>query len=138
MKIIIAPAKKMQVAPDDFAVQGQPQYLAQTNQILRRLRELTYAEAHQMWRCSDKLDRTNYDWLQRLELTQNQNQTPAVMAYSSLQYQAMAPDLFTVPALAYVQVHLRLLSAFYGVLRPFDGIVPYRSTANDLVFIERT
>lgn len=88
MKIIIAPAKKMQVAPDDFAVQGQPQYLAQTNQILRRLRELTYAEAHQMWRCSDKLARTNYDWLQRLELTQNQNQTPAVMAYSSLQYQA--------------------------------------------------
>ena len=28
--------------------------------------------------------------------------------------------------LAYVQEHLRILSGFYGVLRPLDGVVPYR------------
>ena len=28
--------------------------------------------------------------------------------------------------LAYVQKHLRILSAFYGVLEPMDGVTPYR------------
>ena len=26
----------------------------------------------------------------------------------------------------YVQNHLRILSAFYGVLKPLDGVTPYR------------
>ena len=26
----------------------------------------------------------------------------------------------------YVQNHLRILSAFYGVLKPMDGVTPYR------------
>ena len=38
----------------------------------------------------------------------------------------MAPDVFTQSALDYLQANLRILSGFYGILRPFDGIVPYR------------
>ncbi|GEO70704.1 peroxide stress protein YaaA [Levilactobacillus acidifarinae] len=124
MKIIIAPAKKMVVAPDDFAVRDQPEYLAQTRQILTKLRQLSYPQAKALWHCSDKLARPNYDWLQQLDLTRDL--TPALIAYSGIQYQYMAPDLFTAPALAYVQANLRILSGFYGILRPFDGVVPYR------------
>jgi len=124
MKIIIAPAKKMVVAPDDFASDGQPMYLAQTTQLLRAMRQLTYAEAKTLWHCSDKLAGPNYDWLQQLDLTHQV--TPAILAYSGIQYQYMAPDLFTPPALAYIKETLRILSGFYGILRPFDGIVPYR------------
>lgn len=114
----------MVVAPDDFTVQSRPQYLPQTQQILARLRQLSYDQAKTLWHCRDKLARPNYDWLQRLDLTREL--TPALMAYSGIQYQYMAPDLFTAPALAYVQENLRILSGFYGSLRPFDGIVPYR------------
>lgn len=121
---MIAPAKKMVVAPDDFAVQSRPQGLPQTQQILARLRQLSYDQAKTLWHCSDKLARPNYDWLQRLDLTREL--TPALMAYSGIQYQYMAPDLFTAPALAYAQENLRILSGFYGSLRPFDGVVPYR------------
>ena len=52
--------------------------------------------------------------------------TPAILAYEGLQYQHMAPVVFTEDALCYAQEHLRILSGFYGVLRPLDGIVPYR------------
>ena len=38
----------------------------------------------------------------------------------------MAPGVFTGEELEYVQEHLRILSGFYGVLRPFDGVLPYR------------
>ena len=52
--------------------------------------------------------------------------TPAILAYEGIQYQYMAPGVFTVQEYAYIQEHLRILSGFYGVLRPFDGVTPYR------------
>ena len=52
--------------------------------------------------------------------------TPAVLAYEGIQYQYMAPGVFTDREYDYVQEHLRILSGFYGVLRPFDGVTPYR------------
>ena len=36
----------------------------------------------------------------------------------------MAPHLFTRPQFEYAETHLRILSGFYGVLRPFDGVLP--------------
>ena len=38
----------------------------------------------------------------------------------------MAPSVFEDRHFAYVQNHLRILSAFYGVLKPMDGVTPYR------------
>ena len=38
----------------------------------------------------------------------------------------MAPAVFTDGEYDYVQAHLRILSGFYGLLRPFDGVTPYR------------
>ena len=34
--------------------------------------------------------------------------------------------MLTEGALAYIRKHLKILSGFYGVLSPFDGVVPYR------------
>ena len=55
-----------------------------------------------------------------------QNLTPAILAYEGIQYQYMAPGVFTQQEFSYVQEHLRILSGFYGVLQPFDGVTPYR------------
>ena len=38
----------------------------------------------------------------------------------------MAPSLFTKEQLEYVDKHLIILSGFYGALKPFDGVTPYR------------
>ena len=38
----------------------------------------------------------------------------------------MAPSVFTSESLDYVQEHLRILSGFYGIIKPLDGVVPYR------------
>ena len=52
--------------------------------------------------------------------------TPALLSYEGIQYQYMAPGVFETRHWDYVQQHLRILSGFYGILRPLDGIVPYR------------
>ena len=38
----------------------------------------------------------------------------------------LAPSVFEDSQFEYVQNHLRILSAFYGVLKPLDGVTPYR------------
>ena len=38
----------------------------------------------------------------------------------------MAPSVFEIQQFEYLQNHLRILSAFYGVLKPMDGVTPYR------------
>ncbi|GAX00559.1 peroxide stress protein YaaA [Secundilactobacillus silagei] len=124
MQIIIAPAKKMVINTNDFEIQDLPIYIEETRQILQKMQTFSYEEAHNMWRCSDKLARPNYAWLQKMNLSDQL--TPAIISYTGIQYQYMAPDLFTAPALAYVQANLRILSGFYGILRPFDGVTPYR------------
>ncbi|WP_125607711.1 peroxide stress protein YaaA [Lapidilactobacillus bayanensis] len=124
MKIIISPAKKMLISSDNFGDIKRPQYFEQTQIILQALRQLTYDDLKVLWKCSDKLAQKNYQQLHQIDLTKQL--TPAILAYSGIQYQYMAPDLFTVPEFNYVQQHLRILSGFYGILRPFDGVVPYR------------
>ena len=54
------------------------------------------------------------------------NLTPAILSYEGIAYQYMAPSVFETEQLAYIQKHLRILSAFYGVLNPMDGVTPYR------------
>jgi len=52
--------------------------------------------------------------------------TPAVLSYERIAFQYMAPSVFEDMQLEYVQNHLRILSAFYGALKPMDGVTPYR------------
>ena len=52
--------------------------------------------------------------------------TPAVLSYEGIAFQYMAPSVFENSQFEYVQNHLRILSAFYGVLKPMDGVTPYR------------
>lgn len=124
MKIIISPAKKMQVDTDSFIPLSQPLFLEQTQQLLEYLRSLSFEELKDLWKCSDKLTTENYQNL--LEMNLDGNLTPALLAYVGIQYQTMAPEVFSQVQFDYVQKYLRILSGFYGVLAPFDGVVPYR------------
>ena len=130
MKIIIAPARTMRVDTDSLPYQDLPKFLPQTRKILDWMRGQTYDELHRLWwNCSTKLASLNYRRVREMDLTRQL--TPAILAFCGLQYQYMAPDVFSDQGLVYVENNLRILSGFYGLLRPFDGIVPYRLGMGD-------
>lgn len=124
MKIIISPAKKMNTDTDFPAAPGIPVFLDKTRALMQAVRELSQAEAKAVWKCNDKLAQLNYRRFQSMDL--ERGLTPAVLSYEGLQYQHMAPAVFSETALQYIEEHLRILSGFYGVLKPFDGVTPYR------------
>lgn len=124
MKIIISPAKKMNIDTDSLPVQSEPVFLRDAEKIKKYMQALSYEEAKRLWACNDKIAELNFARFREMDL--KKNLTPAILSYEGIQYQYMAPAVFTEGALSYIQEHLRILSGFYGVLRPLDGIVPYR------------
>lgn len=124
MRIIISPAKKMNVDTDSFAVKALPQFLPETERLKDTLRGMGPEELQALWKCNDAIARLNVERLRTMDL-QN-GLTPAVISYEGIQYRFMAPGVFSAPQLSYIDRHLRILSGFYGLLRPFDGVTPYR------------
>lgn len=124
MRIIISPAKKMKVDEDSLEALGLPVFLEEAGRILAWVKALSLDQAQKLWACNDQIARQNYDRFQDMDL--ESRLTPALIAYEGIQYQYMAPTVFERQMLAYVQDHLRILSGFYGVLKPMDGVRPYR------------
>ncbi len=124
MKIIISPAKKMNIDTDSLPVQSEPVFLRDAEKIKNYMQALSYEEAKRLWACNDKIAELNFARFREMDL--KKNLSPAILSYEGIQYQYMAPAVFTDSALSYIQEHLRILSGFYGVLKPLDGIVPYR------------
>ena len=124
MRIIISPAKKMKVDADSLPYQDLPVFLPRTEELCKILQSMSDGELKKLWKCNDQIAALNIQRLQNMDL--HNRLTPAVLAYEGIQYQYMAPGVFTEQAFDYVQEHLRILSGFYGILKPFDGVTPYR------------
>jgi cytoplasmic iron level regulating protein YaaA (DUF328/UPF0246 family) len=124
MRIIISPAKKMKTDTDFMDYRQMPQFVSESETLLALLKKLNYEEAKALWKCNDAIAALNVERIRKMELTRNL--TPAIFAYEGIQYQYMAPGVFMAEELEYLQQHLRILSGFYGIVRPFDGVVPYR------------
>lgn len=124
MKIIISPAKKMVEDTDSIPWKDFPHFLSMTDMLRQQLQGMSKDELQQLWKCNDKIAGLNVERLKTMDLTKNL--TPAILAYEGIQYQNMAPAVFTNEQYSYIQEHLRILSGFYGILRPLDGIVSYR------------
>ena len=124
MKIVISPAKKMKVDTDTLAFHDKPAFLMQAEEIRDWLKSLSYEELKALWKCNDEIAKQNFDRLKQYDL--DKNLTPALLSYEGIQYQYMAPAVFEEEMLSYVQEHLRILSGLYGVLKPMDGVIPYR------------
>ena len=124
MKIILSPAKKMNIDTDSLAPIGLPAFLDRTDEILAWLKHKSHEELKALWKCNDKIAEQNVKRLERMDL--HKNLTPSVLAYEGIAYQYMAPAVLEDGHFAYLQEHLRILSALYGVLKPMDGVTPYR------------
>lgn len=68
MRIIISPAKKMNVDTDSFAVSGMPEFLEDTRVLMREIQALTLADARALWKCNDALAELNFRRFRDMEL----------------------------------------------------------------------
>ncbi len=136
MKIILSPAKKMIVDTDNIAPVELPVFIDKTVEILSWMKSKSKEELKAIWKCNDKIAEQNFNRLENMDLYNRL--TPAVLAYEGIAFQYMAPSVFEIQQFEYLQNHLRILSAFYGVLKPMDGVTPYRLEMQAKAEIEET
>ena len=136
MKIILSPAKKMIVDTDNIAPVELPVFIDKTEEILSWMKSKSKEELQTIWKCNDKIAEQNFNRLEKMDLYSRL--TPAVLAYEGIAFQYMAPSVFEIQKFEYLQNHLRILSAFYGVLKPLDGVTPYRLEMQAKAEIEET
>ena len=136
MKIILSPAKKMIVDNDNIAPVELPAFIDKTAEILSWMKSKSKEELKTIWKCNDKIAEQNFCRLENMDLYNRL--TPAVLAYEGIAFQYMAPSVLEIQQFEYLQNHLRILSAFYGVLKPMDGVTPYRLEMQAKAEIEET
>ena len=124
MKIIVSPAKKMRAADDWMAAETAPVYINEAETLLKKLKSCTEPELKAIFKANDSITHENF--IRYRDMQRAGGPTPALLAYVGIQYQYMAPGVLEQRQYDYLQDHLRILSGFYGVLRPFDGVTPYR------------
>lgn len=124
MKIIIAPAKQMKNDEAFLRPLHQPIFLKKTQQLLNVLRNKTPAQLQVLLKCNPTIARQTYMLYQTMDL--QLRGSPALLSYRGIQYTYMAPHIFLDELTEYVEKHVRILSGFYGLLRPLDSVLPHR------------
>ena len=109
---------------DTLVPLGLPVFLDNAEEIMRWMKTLSFEESRKLWDCNEKIAELNYRRVREMDL--QSSLTPALISYEGIQYQYMAPAVFEESQYEYIQKHLRILSGFYGILKPMDGVTPYR------------
>lgn len=77
--------------------------------------------------CNHKLALENWQRYQSFFVARK---IPAILAYNGQAYKHLRAKSLSREALVFAQEHLWITSFLYGLLRPMDGIVPYRMEHN--------
>ena len=123
MKIIISPAKRMKVLNDEMEV-TPAHFEKEAIELRNYLKSLSFDELKNIWKCNDDIVKENMERFEEYNL--DSSLTPAILAYDGIQYKNMAPKVFDEGSWNYVKSHLCIISALYGLLKPTDGVIPYR------------
>ena len=124
MKIVVSPAKTMIENTDCYIGSSVPTYIDKSKILLEEIRQRSYEELKEIWKCNEKIANENFDRFKNMNL--QGSLTPAIFSYQGIQYQYMAVNVMEASAIEYIKENLYILSGFFGILRAFDGVSPYR------------
>ncbi len=124
MLTLLSPAKSLDTTPhDDGMPATEPRFLERSERLLKSLKRLKPKHIAAMMDISKALSTLNYERFQGFE---NQDAMPAAFMFDGDVYTGLLARTLDSDALAWAQDHVRILSGFYGLLRPLDLIRPYR------------
>ncbi|GAA4455711.1 YaaA family protein [Phytohabitans houttuyneae] len=125
MIILMHSSKTMRPPTSGPAPTGRPALLDRAEELVAYLRTLSPAELARVMKVSADLATKVRD-LHAEWSTKPDRQSPAAATFVGDIYSGLQVDTFAAADRTYADRHLRILSGLYGILRPFDGISPYR------------
>ncbi len=128
MLTLLSPAKTLNF---DFETNGlpvtSPRFEADSAELLSTCRKLSVAQLRKLMSISQSLAELAHDRFEAMEIPFTaDNSKPAVLAFQGDAYRGLDAASLNKRDLKWSQRRLRILSGFYGILRPLDLIQPYR------------
>ena len=128
MLILISPAKilnlKSQKQNKTFTL---PEYTNHSKILMNELHKLNPADIAELLDINMQLANLNFERHVKWHLPFTlKNSKQAIFTFNGEVYRGINIESYSEQDLFYLQDHLRILSALYGVLRPLDLIQPYR------------
>ena len=130
MIVVLSPAKSLDLTLDHLpawlsSLSSAPKFQNEAHSLVEILQKLPAAQLKSLLKVSDDLTTLNWDRYQ----TFHGETTPvkaAALAFDGPAYQHLKSSEFSKDEAAWAQDHVRILSGLYGLLKPLDGIRPYR------------
>lgn len=125
MIILMHSSKTMRVSNGSLCPSGTPALLDKAQELIDFLRTLKPAQLAKIMTISTELAARTAEQYAQWSVAQ-EDQSPAAATFVGDIYSGLRVDSFTTADRKHAEAHLRILSGLYGILRPFDGISPYR------------
>lgn len=128
MIFVLSPSKTMSVS--DLGRKA-PLLKENTLRIQSELSAYSVEEVAKSYKVSNKLLEETYELIQNFDKLGTK---PAIELYEGSVFKGLKLEIYTKEELAYLKKSVRILSAFYGLLTPYDHIKPYRLDMKHPIF----
>ncbi|GHT29277.1 UPF0246 protein [Bacteroidia bacterium] len=126
MLIVISPSKSIDFKEIGiYKGAGLPLFLKEADSLMAKLAGFRADEIAEKEKISIKMALAAYEFIQTFP-SEQVVQKEAIFAFSGNVYDKLDAGGLDASALNFLQKHLCIFSAMYGVLRPLDRIKPYR------------
>lgn len=122
MQILLANAKIMFDKAERKPLSA-PLFQSTANSLAAEMAMMDVEELARQLDCSPKIAAENWKRYQDFAVAEK---LPAILAYNGQAYKHLRAKTLSDEALTFAQEHLWITCFLYGLLRPMDGIVPYR------------
>ena len=137
MLVVVSPAKKLDWTERDVTM-TEPRFSEAAQELAGVARALSVDDLKKLMKISDDLAKLNRDRFRDFDADPAQDDLrPAALGFAGDTYQGLEAASLDDDEMAFAQDHLRILSGLYGVLRPLDGIQPYRLEMGSRLKTER-
>lgn len=123
MKIIISPTKTQQHINSEYLNERKLLFLNSHNNILSMLKKLSKSDIKNIMKIDNKMLENAYNNILNYHKLPTSH---AFTTYNGLVFKGLDKDLYRESEYRYIEEHLRILDAFYGVVEPGTLIKPYR------------
>jgi len=123
MLVVVSPAKKLNMNPLKNIKESKPFFKESVEELVEVARNLSLDELRELMDISPKLAELNKE---RFKDFGKQEKKAAAFAFAGDTYKGLDIEKMKPDDLEWAQKYLRILSGLYGLLRPLDGIEPYR------------
>ncbi len=125
MIFLLHSSKTMRKDPKSAAKTTTPEFISEAEQIAKYLESLDEKDIAQVMKVSPELSAKTKTLLGSWSKSQSKL-TPVIDSFLGDIYSGLQAHDLNASDRAFAQKHLRIISGLYGLLKPLDGIVPYR------------